>query len=149
MKRVVMCLIALAGVSCREPTSVSPQLRATYALVRVNGSYLPTVVAEGGGQRYTLFADTLQFELDGRVRRTQVVRWVSTDMAPGDTTYTQRMTLPYSIDGKSLVMGYTTPCPPNANCIGFDSAVIDEETVTMVARMFWPGEPRFVFRRVD
>ena len=96
-----------------------------------------------------LLADTLQFEPDGQVRRTQVVRWVSSTIAPGDTTYTQRITLPYVIDGTTLVIGYTTPCPPNASCIGSDVGDIDDGTVTIVARMFWPGEPRFVFKRVE
>ena len=141
-------VLAVGLVACREPTKVTTPLHATYVLTRVNGASLPAVVGEGGGQRYTLLADTLQFELDGQVRRTQVVHWVSSTFAPGDTTYAQRITLPYTIDGSSLMIGYAAPCPPNASCIGFDAGEIDDAKVTMVARMFWAGEPKFVYQRV-
>ena len=148
IQKLTVLVVALTLAACDAPTAVQPHLSATYGLVRVNGRHLPTVVAEGGGNRYTLLADTLQFMPDGNVRRTSLIRWVTTEPVVSDTTYTQQFTLPYVVDGRTVIMGYRTPCPPNANCVGSEQGDIDSETLRLTARMLWPGEPQFVFRRV-
>jgi hypothetical protein len=149
ISRTVTAIAAASTVfvaACRDATSGPSRLSALYVLQTINGNHLPAVAASGGGNQYVILADSLVFQPDGNVRRTYVVHWTSTSPLT-DTTYTQSFVIPYSVDGAKVTMGFHAPCPINANCIGFDEAVIEGATLRFAARMLWQGAPEFVFAR--
>lgn len=138
---------ALLSAGCREVTSVPERLSALYVLQNVNGMSLPATAAQGGGQQYVVLADSLAFDPSGQVRRSYTVRWISTSPRLVDTTYSQTLVLPYSIERNRVVIGFRGPCPANANCVGSEEGTIDGTAVRMIARLLWSGEPEFVFVR--
>jgi len=151
VRRVAVIVVIFSlSTACRSDGlhPVAAQLDATYALESVNGVPVPATAAEGGGQRYILLADTLRFSRDGVVARSLVYRHISTTFAPSDTVYQSRMTFPYTVSGERLTVGYTDPCPANANCIGFDEGIITESQAIVRGRIFWSGEPVLRFRRL-
>ena len=125
-----------------------PILPSTAAWQSVNGARVPATAAEGGGQRYVLLADTLRFSRDGIVARSLVYRHFSSTFVPRDTVYQYRMTLPYTVTGERLTIGYVQPGPPNANCVGFEEGTITESRATVLGRLYWPGEPVLRFHRL-
>ena len=149
---LALVAVALAGllVACGTD-GVGPvplDLDATYVLESVNGVAIPATAAEGGGQRYVLLADTLRFSRDGTVARSFAFRHVSETVSPRDTVYESRMTFDYRTTPSGVAIGFFTPCPPNANCVGFEEGVLTPDGVIVRARLFWSGEPVLRFRRV-
>ncbi|HEY7396267.1 MAG TPA: hypothetical protein VH559_15535 [Gemmatimonadaceae bacterium] len=120
-----------------------------YALFSVKGSLPPAVVQEGGGQRYTLLADTLDFQADGFVARHFVYRHESIDMQPADSTYSVRVTLPYTVVGTELTIGRVMRCPANADCSGVTKATITTDEITEHESARWSGAPELRFRRLS
>lgn len=143
------CLSSLAGCSDgMGPDDTNGE--AAFALHSVNGRSLPTTVAEGGGERYVLVADTLRFSADGTVARTTVVRHLSTSsLYPPDATYHQEWDLPYVLEGIRLTIGYRDPCPPNALCVGFETGTFTPTGLRVVGRLLWPGDPILEFHRIN
>lgn len=141
--------LSITGTGCSE--TAGPEgggFEAAFALRSVNGHELPATVAEGGGQRYVLLADTLRFQVDGTVARTTVFRHFSTTPSwPADTIYRTQGNLPYDLNNKWIIIGSRSPCPPNAICIGSETALITPRGLRVVARLRWPGEPILEFDR--
>lgn len=148
-RRTIGVLVALVmlDAGCSDPASVPARLSALYVLRSINGHSLPATASQGGGQQYIVLADSLAFEPDGQVRRSYAVRWISSDPRFVDTVYTQIARYWYAIDDRKLTIGYTAPCPPNANCIRSEEGTIDAAGVRLNARLLWSGEPEFVFIR--
>lgn len=138
---------ATAVASCGSAEPLPTRLSALYVLYMVDGRTLPTTVVQRGGQQYTLLADSLFFEPGGEVRRTSVIRWISTSPRASDTTYTQTGRFPYSIEGRAMTLGYTGGCAPNANCVGFDNGTISAGSVILQDRLYWPEAPALLFTR--
>lgn len=151
LKKAVSALSAVAIVlvlpACRDSTGVSERLSALYVLETIDGAPLPATAAEGGGQQYILLADSLAFDLSGQVRRTYVVRWISTSPVALDTTYRQTSAFPYSISRGKLIIGSQQSCGPLANCVGWEEGSINPHAARVTARIFWPGDPDFLFTR--
>ena|SRR5689334_21113883 len=147
--RAVAVAIALLGVGCRHAESPRERLAGLYVLQSINGAPIPAVASEGGGQRYTVLADSLLFDLDGNVRRSYRVRWISTTPPVIDTVYSQTFTIPYSIEQHQLTIGIRQSCGPNANCVGWDEGTIDSRTARVKSTMLWSGAPEFVFTRTE
>jgi hypothetical protein len=147
MTMIATTLAALAA-GCGDSVLVSPRLSALYVLNAVDGHPLPATVAEGGGQRYIILADSLLFESNGQVRRSFAIHWISNSPRPLDTVYTTTVRFPYTIAGPALTIGYTVAeCPDNANCVGSAKGTIGSATLTLYDGLFWPGEPALVFTR--
>lgn len=147
--RVALALIGIGILTagCQDVTQIPVRFAGTYVLQSINGHSLPAVAAEGGGQRFVVLADSLFFDPAGTVRRSYIVRWTSTTVPIVDTTYHRTMTLPYSIEGKRVVIGAQSHCPANANCTGWNEGTIDFETARISERRLWLGEPEFVYHR--
>jgi hypothetical protein len=113
----VLPLVAI--LSCtREVTSPLLTTEGTYVLRAVEDRPIPAVIAEGGGQRYTIIADTLRFFAHGDVMRTQVMHHESSTSVGSMGMYTTSYTWPYERRGLQLTIGRVIHCPPNANCVG-------------------------------
>jgi hypothetical protein len=142
----ISTLLAACGSDGFGP--VTEHLDASYALESVNGAPIPATAAEGGGQRYILLADTLRFSRDGVVERSVVFRHLSTTFSPSDSVYRVNGTFRYTVRTGHLTVGNTKPCPPNANCIGFEEGIITPSEAIVRARLYWSGEPVLRFRRL-
>jgi hypothetical protein len=143
---LTLAIVPLIG--CSDGTGPDEGLTGTYALVLVGDIAPPAVVLEGGGQTYTLLADTLHFQENGTAQRTMVVRHVSATTTPADTTYRQVMSLPYERDGRTVTLGFHDECPPNALCIGHETGTLMGPDLRVESQLFWPGGPVLTFRRL-
>lgn len=140
----VVAGLALLGLvaGCRSAADAPLSLSGTYVLESINGAALPATAAQGAGNQYIVLADSLQFLPDFKVRRSYTVRWIQ---ASGDTTYSQVWVFPYTVQGSRITMGNLEGCGPLANCVGFESGIVHGSSIFIAARLFWPGEPQFVF----
>jgi len=143
-----IAIVVTAGCVSTPEEPVPLRFTGRYALFSVKGVLSPAVVAEGGGQRYTLLADTLDFQSDGFVVRHYVYRHESIDMQPADSIYAYRFTLPYTVVGNELTIGKVVTCPANANCVGVAKATITSGEITEHQSAYWSGAPELRFRRV-
>jgi hypothetical protein len=146
-RSVALLIAALsAGASCRD--HFSTRVSGLYVLRTIDGKPLPATVAEAGSDRFVLIADSLRFDLGGQVQRKHVVRWINTSLTPGAITVVETRTFPYSVDGTNIVIG--PACTQDAcSVIASDVGTIDVNSVRLMVRILWPGEPLFVFTRPD
>jgi hypothetical protein len=104
---------ATLALACGEPLSPT-DVAGTYALQRVGGDSLPTVLFATDNWRIHVFAETLRFTPDGRGRIVTVreleslVGWPSLGPRRGDNGLGFRI-----IDGRIEV---AFDCPPSGNC---------------------------------
>lgn len=145
-----MLAAAVLCTACSDTTGlITSRFEGTYALQSVNGNPVPALAAQGGGQRYFLLADTLAFSRDGTVARSRTVRHIDDTSAPArETVYSDRSVFPYAVDDGRLTIGSRAPCPPNANCIGFEEGTISETHAVVIGRLYWSGDPVLTYRRV-
>jgi hypothetical protein len=149
-KRAIAALTAavVAGLSSRcGSDSVGPRpirFDHTYALIAVDGRTPPAIVANG----YILIADTVRFSLAGAATHSLTVRRVSATMVPPDTVYRGDYQFPYAVEGRRVIIGYRNPCPPNANCVGFEEATMMGPFMKIVDPLFWPADRVLTFHRI-
>jgi hypothetical protein len=153
LRAIIVAWLGTAAlvVGCRQEAAapIRAPFAGTYALEWLNGSPLPALAAEGAGQRYFVLADTLAFSPEGTVARRLTVRHIdATATPPEETVYRHRLVFPYTVDDGHLTIGFREVCPPNANCIGFEEGTVSAANAVVIGRIFWPGEPILMFRRV-
>jgi hypothetical protein len=140
-------IIPLLAAGCRDGASPPQRLSALYVLESINGAPLPSTAAHGGGQQYTVLADSLTFDLSGVVTRSFTVRWISSVPPLTDTIYSETHRFSYTIERNRLTIGARIACPPNANCTGWEEGTIDDRTARVTEGIFWSGAPEFVYTR--
>ena len=138
--------VIVSVIGCSNSGEPQTPLAGMYVLQSINGAALPATAAQGGGQQYILVADSLAFGSDFQVQRTYTVRWLS-NAAPYDTTYTRTATFPYTRSGDRVTIGAQLSCGPGANCTGSETGSLDGASLRVTARIFWPGDPEFLFAR--
>lgn len=143
-------LLALAGCRRAVEEPRAPAIVGSYALVSGNGVPVPLLLwREPSGASATLRFETLTFSADGRAERSRALLLVS---AAGDTTReATTIAQAYRVDGARVVVGWFTPCPPNALCVGNDEGTWDASGVSLESRLYWldrqPGRLRYERRR--
>jgi hypothetical protein len=111
----LLALPLLATVACSEPLRPG-DVAGVYALQRVGGEPLPTVLYANDYARVHVLADTLRFSADGSGLRTSVltVEPLKATLAPSGGEPTHR-SFYFRIVGGRIEIGLD--CPPNANCV--------------------------------
>jgi hypothetical protein len=140
-------IVPLLAAGCRDGASPPQRLSALYVLASINGTALPSTAAQGGGQQYTVLAESLTFDLNGTVTRSYTVRWISSVPPLTDTIFSKSSTFAYSIERNRLTIGARIACPPNANCCCWEEGTIDDRTAHVTETIFWSGAPEFVYTR--
>jgi hypothetical protein len=144
----VLPLVAILSCS-REVTGPMITMEGTYVLRAVEDRVIPTVLVEGGGQRYTIIADTLRFHAHGDVMRTQVMHHESATALGSMGTYTTSYTWPYERRGLRLTIGRVVPCPPNANCVGTHGGRFTFRGLVIDRHANFGTDARLHFERID
>ncbi len=112
-KRLLALVCATIVLACAEPLSPT-DVAGTYALERVAGESLPTVLFVTDNWRIHVFAETLRFTPDGRGRIVTVrelesfVGWPSLGPNRGENG------LGFTIVDGRLEVAFD--CPPSGNC---------------------------------
>lgn len=127
-------LVATCAVSfgCRD--SGAPQyLSGTYVLASINGNAVPATLSANGGYQYIIVADTLVFFSGGTAVRTRVARYISPGPVPAEDTSLTRRPLPYSIEGRTLILGLRITCGPAELCTSWEEGTIEHDRISVAA----------------
>lgn len=115
---VLFAVLTLGTAACDD--SGLPFLEGTYQLVRAEGEPLPFSVWDSGAEGVTLLDERLTFRPDGTVERRTLRRF-----REGNPVQVREewhvLEQEYRIAGRTITVGWFTPCPPNALCVGNDS----------------------------
>ena len=136
-KNVVWFLTLVFLISgCRSEDTLSPNsFRGTYVLDQANAKPLPLLLSDSPPWRYTLLAETLTFEGEGRVTRARTIR--EENSATGVIKITpMSFNQGFRIDHSSVEIGSFTPCAPNALCIANDTGVVLGETIALLSNQY-------------
>jgi hypothetical protein len=144
----VLPLVSL--LSCtREVTSPLVTTEGTYVLREVEKREVPTVLVEGGGQRYTIIADTLRFFAHGEVMRAQVMHHEGSTSLGSMGNYTTTYTWPYERRGLRVTIGRLAQCAPNANCVGTHDGRFTMRGLVIDRHANFGTNAKLYFERID
>jgi hypothetical protein len=112
--------IAIPLMACRgTPTLSEADLLGTFELVRLDGRELPVRLWEDSVETLVLEEEELAFRPAGRVER--YYRFTITHLPSGKVDVSEvTFESEYRIRGRSVEIGRSEPCPPNALCIPND-----------------------------
>jgi hypothetical protein len=149
-RNVVRCLTLVVLISaCRAEDTVSPNsLLGTYFLEQANSAPLPLLLSASAPWRYSLVAESLTFDGDGRVARARIIR--EENSATGKiSTITSSLGLQYRVGRRTVEIGSFTPCPANALCVGNDTGVVTGETISLVSNSYNRAQLTYRWMHID
>lgn len=125
---VFVALLALALSGCDD--DFLPFVEGTYQLVRAEGAPLPFTLWDTGAEDATLLNERLTFRSDGTVERRTLRRFREGNPVQQREEWVV-MEQEYRLEGRTITVGWFTPCPPNAMCLGNDSGRASRDRVIL------------------
>lgn len=115
---VLLAVLPVGAAGCDD--AGLPFLEGTYQLVRAEGDPLPFSLWDSEAEGMTLLDERLMFRPDGTVERRTLRRFREGNPAQVREEW-HVVEQEYRLVGRSIAVGWFTPCPPNALCIGNDT----------------------------
>ena len=136
-------LVASLTGGCGDANGVLPfapdgGVSTRYALLSIHGQPLPaTLYTEASGASAALLADTLVLGVTGRAERRRALRF--TEATGAVRVETVRLEVEYRRRGARIEVGWFTPCPPNALCVGNDVGWVVGDRLLVESRFYYIG----------
>lgn len=150
VRGVAACLAIVGSVlSCGDVTApAEATLEGAYALHRVDGGPVPTVLRVSGDLRYVLVSDYAGFDGKGLVHRARVVREENT--ATGNVTvHSSSFRQDYRVRGDTVEIGSFVPCPINALCAPNEIGSFTQRELLLTVQLFGARQLAFVRLGLD